>query len=71
MNIIAFNHNSLKKKCYENSTSKIYIKNIKDYTDIDPSVNFVFPVNKIDRENSEKIVSQDKFEVNQMCIQKL
>jgi hypothetical protein len=26
------------------------------YTDIDPTVDFVFPVNKIDRENSEKIV---------------
>jgi hypothetical protein len=26
-------------------------------TDIDPTVDFVFPVNKIDRENSEKIVS--------------
>jgi hypothetical protein len=38
---------------YENSTSKIYIRNIKDYTDIDPTVDFVFPVNKIDRENSE------------------
>jgi hypothetical protein len=33
--------------------------------------NFVFPVNKIDRENSEKFVSQDRFEVNQMRIQKL
>ena len=42
---------------YEDSTSKIYIRNIKDYTDIDPTVDFVFPVNKIDRENSEKIVS--------------
>jgi hypothetical protein len=27
------------------------------YTDIDPTVDFVFPVNKIDRENSEKIAS--------------
>jgi hypothetical protein len=35
----------------------IYPKYIKDYTDIDPTVDFVFPVNKIDRENSEKIVS--------------
>ena len=56
---------------YENSTLKnIYPKYIKVYTDIDPTVDFVFPVNKIDRENSEKLVSQDKFEVNQMRIQK-
>ena len=56
---------------YENSTLKnIYPKYIKVYTDIDPNVDFVFPVNKIDRENSEKLVSQDKFEVNQMRIQK-
>jgi hypothetical protein len=32
----------------------IYEKYIKVYTDIDPTVDFVFPVNKIDRENSEK-----------------
>ena len=59
---------------YENSTLKIYIRNtmyIKVFTDIDPSVDFVFPVNKIDRENSEKLVFQDKFEVNQMRIQNL
>ena len=44
---------------YENSTLKIYIRNISKfiYTDINPTVDFVFPVNKIDRENSEKIVS--------------
>jgi hypothetical protein len=41
---------------------KFDIKNIhpnyiKVYTGIDPTVDFVFPVNKIDRENSEKIVS--------------
>ena len=40
---------------YGNSTLKIYIRNINLYTDIDPTVDFVFPVNKIDRENSEKI----------------
>jgi len=43
---------------YENSTLKnIYPKYIKYYipSDIDPTVDFVFPVNKIDRENSEKI----------------
>jgi hypothetical protein len=54
---------------YENSTLKIYIRNtmyIKVFTDIDPSVDFVFPVNKIDRENSEKLVSQDKFEVKKL-----
>ena len=41
----------------------IYPKYIKVYTDIDSTVDFVFPVNKIDRENSEKLVSQDRFEV--------
>ena len=56
---------------YGNSTLKIYIRNINLYTDIDPTVDFVFPVNKIDRENSEKLASQDKLEVNQMRIQKL
>jgi hypothetical protein len=35
---------------YENSTYNI--RTIKHYTDIDPTVDFVFPVNKIDRENS-------------------
>jgi hypothetical protein len=39
---------------YGNSTYKIYIRNINLYTDIDPTVDFVFLVNKIDRENSEK-----------------
>ena len=35
-----------------------YISEIyQSYTDIAPTVDFVFPVNKIDRENSEKIVS--------------
>ena len=61
LNTIASNHNSFKKNCYmikyENSTLKIYIRNINLYTDIDPTVDFVFPVNKIDRENGEKIVS--------------
>ena len=32
----------------------IYIRIIKQYTDIDPTVDFVFPVNKLDRENSGK-----------------
>jgi hypothetical protein len=49
----------------------VYLKYIKVYTDFDPTVDFVFPVNKIYRENSETIVSKDKFEVNQMGIQKL
>ena len=40
-------------KC-ENSTLKMYIRNIKHYTDIGPTVDFVFPVNKIDREKGEK-----------------
>ena len=35
----------------------IYPKYNKYYTDINPTVDFVFPVNKIDRENSEKIGS--------------
>ena len=39
---------------YENSTLKIYIRTIKNNTDIDPTVDFVFPVNKIDRKNSGK-----------------
>jgi hypothetical protein len=39
---------------YGNSTLKIYIRNINLYTDIDPTVDFVFPVNKIDHENSEQ-----------------
>ena len=51
--------------------TNIYPKYIKVFTDIDPNVDIVFPVIKIYRENSEKLVSQDKFEVNQMRIQKL
>ena len=39
---------------YGNSTLKIYIRNINLYTDIDPTVDFAFPANKIDHENSEK-----------------
>jgi hypothetical protein len=35
---------------------KIYILNIKHFTDIDPTVDFVFPVNKIDREKGEKTI---------------
>ena len=46
---------------YDNISMKFDIKNIhpkyiKVYTDIDRTVKFVFPVNKIVRENSEKIV---------------
>jgi hypothetical protein len=33
-----------------------YSKYQRFNTDIDPTVDFVLPVNKIDRENSEKIV---------------
>jgi hypothetical protein len=40
---------------------------IKHYTDIDPTVDFVFSVNEIDCKNS----FLDKFGVNQMRIQKL
>ena len=58
-------------KVWKFDIKNIYLKYIKVYTDIDPTVDFVFPVNKIDRENSEKLASQDKLEVNQMRIQKL
>jgi hypothetical protein len=60
-------------KVWKFDIKNIHPKYIKVYTDIDPTVDFVFPVNKIDRKNSEKIVSyiKDKFEINQMRIQKL
>jgi hypothetical protein len=35
---------------------KLYIWNIKHFTNIDPTVDFVFPVNKIDREKGEKTI---------------
>ena len=61
INIIASNSNSLKKKYYllkyENSALKIYIRTIKRYIDINPTVDFVFPVNKIDRKTVTKIVT--------------
>ena len=44
-------------KVWKFDIKNVYPKYIKVYTDIDPTVEFVFPVNKIDRENSEKIVS--------------
>jgi len=44
---------------YEISTLK---KPELSNTDIDPTVNFVFPVNKIDRENSDKNSYLEKFE---------
>jgi hypothetical protein len=57
-NIIASNSNKKKRKWlnFENWSLKIYIRIIKHYTDIDPSVNthLVFPVYKIDRKQSEK-----------------
>ena len=62
--IIAFDHNSFKKKklymydkVWRFDIKNIYPKYQRFNTDIDPTVDFVFPVNKIDRENSEKIVS--------------
>jgi hypothetical protein len=58
-------------KVWKFDIKNIHPKYIKVYTDIDPTVDFVFPVNKIDCENGEKIVSLDKFEVNQMRIEKL
>jgi hypothetical protein len=54
MNIIVSNSNSIKKNYmlkYENSTLKI---SIQHYKNIHPTVDFVFHVNKIDRENSGK-----------------
>ena len=62
MKTIASNHNSLKKTLLYDKVWKFDIKNIhpkyiKVYTDIDPTVDFVFPVNKIDRKNSQQIVS--------------
>ena len=47
-------------KVWKSDIKNIYPKYIKVYTDINPTVDFVFPVNKIDRENSEKILSYDK-----------
>jgi hypothetical protein len=44
-------------KVWKFDIKNIYPKYIKVYTNIDPTVDFVFPVNKIDHENSEKIVS--------------
>ena len=38
---------------------RIYIRNIKHFTDIDPTVDFVFPVNKIDREKGEKTIRSE------------
>ena len=58
-------------KIWKFDIKNIHPKYIKVYTDIDPTIDFVFAVNKIDRENNEKLVSQEKFEVNQMRIQKL
>jgi hypothetical protein len=48
---------NLYDKVWKFNIKNIYPKYIKVYTDIDPTVDFIFPVNKIDRENSEKIVS--------------
>ena len=59
---------------YGNSTLKIYIRNINLYTDIDPTVDFVFPVNKkkLIAKTVKKIrFLRHKFEANQMHIQKL
>ena len=52
---------------YENSTLKIYIWTFKHYTDIDPTVDFAFPVNKIDCENSDKNSYIEKFEATK-CV---
>ena len=50
-------------KVWKFDIKNIYPKYIKVYTDIDPTVDFVFSVNKIDRENSEKLVSDAYSEV--------
>jgi hypothetical protein len=44
-------------KVWKFDIKHIYPKYIKVYTDIDLTVDFVFPVNTIDCENSERIVS--------------
>ena len=75
MDTFASNNNLKKKLLYDKvwkfDIKNIYPKYIKVYTHIGSTVDFVFPVNKIDREISEQIISYDKFEVNQMRIQKL
>ena len=72
INIIASNSNSLKKNYllkYENSTLKIYISEvcIKQYTDVDQTVDFVFPVSKIDGKNSDKNSYLENFEATK-CV---
>ena len=54
---------------YENSTLKIYISEvcIKQYTDVDQTVDFVFPVSKIDGENSDKNSYLENFEATK-CV---
>jgi len=52
-------------------TLKIYIRTIKHYTDIDPTVDFVFTVIKKDRENSEQKKFLRTICSYQMCIQRL
>jgi hypothetical protein len=47
----------LSDKVWRFDIKNIYPKYQRFNNDIDPTVDFVFPVNKIDRENSEKIVS--------------
>jgi hypothetical protein len=55
-----------RKQCYDKQLVHITIKNIypkyiKVYTDIDPTVDFVFPVNKIERENWKISFSRQNF----------
>jgi hypothetical protein len=45
----------------------IYIRTIDHYTDIDPTVDFVFPVSKIDRKNSDKNSFLEKLEATK-CV---
>ena len=45
---------------------KIYIRIIKHYTDIDPTINTwprIFPVYKIDREQSEENFSKERLKI--------
>jgi hypothetical protein len=52
---------------YEISTLIIYISKLSNI-DIDPTVDFVFPVSKIDREKSDKNSYLEKSEVTKCVI---
>ena len=52
---------------YEISTLIIYISKLSN-TDIDPTVDFIFPVSTIDREKNDKNSYLEKFEVTKCVI---